>query len=51
MNEAEIAECFASVLDDSGSLDIADLLESGRPRKEVAQNRSTDKETSGAAGG
>jgi RNA polymerase sigma-70 factor, ECF subfamily len=51
MNEAEIAECFASVLDDSGSLDIADLLEPDRSRKEVGQDRSTDKETSGAAGG
>jgi RNA polymerase sigma-70 factor, ECF subfamily len=51
MNEAEIAECFASLLDDPGSLDIADLLGSGGSRKEVAQQRSTDKETSGAAGG
>ncbi|HEY7189758.1 MAG TPA: sigma-70 family RNA polymerase sigma factor [Vicinamibacterales bacterium] len=51
MNEAEITECFASVLDDAGSLDIADLLGSGGSRKEVGQHRSTDKETSGAAGG
>ena len=51
MSEADVAECFASVLDDSGSLDLADLLESGPSRKEVGPHRSTDKETSGAAGG
>jgi RNA polymerase sigma-70 factor, ECF subfamily len=51
MTEAEIAECFASVLDDPGSLDIADLLGSSSSRKEVGRHRSTDKETSGAAGG
>jgi RNA polymerase sigma-70 factor len=51
MSEAEIAECFASVLDDAGSLDIADLLGSEGSRKEVGQNRSRNKETSGAAGG
>ena len=51
MSEADIAECFASVLDDPGSLDIADLLDSTPSRKEVARHRSTNKETSGAAGG
>jgi DNA-binding transcriptional ArsR family regulator len=51
MDDAEIAECFASVLDDPGSLDLADLLESTPPRKETVLNRSRDKETSGAAGG
>jgi len=51
MTEAEIAECFASVLDDAGSLEIADLLGSGTARKEAGPHRSTDKETSGAAGG
>lgn len=51
MTETEIAECFALVLDDPGSLDIADLLGSGTSRKEVGRHRSTNKETSGAAGG
>jgi RNA polymerase sigma-70 factor (ECF subfamily) len=51
MGEAEIAECFASVLDDPGSLDLADLLETRQARKEAGLNRSTNKETSGAAGG
>jgi len=51
MSETEIAECFTSVMDDPGSLDIADLLESAPARKEVGHDRSTDKETSGAAGG
>ena len=55
MSEAEIAECFESVLEDPGALDIADLLGSdARPpeatRKEVGQNRSRNKETSRAAG-
>jgi len=55
MSEAEIAECFSSVLDDPGALDIADLLASegaspDAPRKEVGQNRSRNKETSRAAG-
>ena len=55
MSDAEIAECFSSVLDDPGALDIADLLGSSgaapdTPRKEVGQNRSRDKETSRAAG-
>ena len=51
MSEAEISECFASVLDDPGSLEMADLLGSSVVRKDVAPRRSTDKETSGAAGG
>ena len=50
MSEADIAECFASVVDDPGSLDVADLLGSDPIRKEVGQDRSRNKETSGAAG-
>ena len=58
MSEAEVAECFASVLEDPGSLDLtelfgADLLAdtaSARPRKEFDPDRSTDKETSRAGG-
>jgi RNA polymerase sigma-70 factor len=54
MSEAAIAECFASVLDDPGALDIADLLGSGAGapddgRKQIGRNRSSDKETSRAA--
>lgn|SRR5262245_21924509 len=55
MNDAQIAECFASVLDDAGSLDIGDLL--GRAvepatsaRKEIVQDRSRYKERSRAGG-
>ena len=50
LSVAEIAECFASVLDDPGSLDVADLLGSDPIGKELGQDRSRDKETSGAAG-
>ena len=51
MSAAEIAECFTSVLDDPGALDVADLLGSDDAhRKELGQNRSKLKETSGAAG-
>jgi hypothetical protein len=55
MNEAQIAECFASVLDDAGSLDIGDLLGStvegaSSGRKEIGQDRSRYKERSRAGG-
>jgi RNA polymerase sigma-70 factor (ECF subfamily) len=44
LTEAEIAECFAAVMEDSGPMDLAELLgseqEAGR-RKNVAPNRST----------
>lgn len=52
MSEAEVAECFSSVLDDPGSLDIIDLLGADSThalsRKDFGQDRSTDKETSRA---
>lgn len=41
LNEAAIAECFASVLDDAGSLDLADLLGPSPASKEFGANRST----------
>lgn len=51
MSAPQIAECFASVLGDSGSLDMVELLGPPADRKEMTRHRSTDKETSGAAGG
>jgi RNA polymerase sigma-70 factor, ECF subfamily len=52
MSPAEITECFSSVLEDPGALDVADLLgadtASALPRKVFGQDRSTDKETSRA---
>ena len=51
MSAAQIAECFTSVLDDPGALDVADLLGSDdAQRKELGPDRSKLKETSGAAG-
>jgi len=59
MSDAQIAECFASVLGDPGSLDVADLLRSGPAeslpvsgpgRKEIRRDRSRNKETSRAGG-
>jgi hypothetical protein len=55
MSEAQIDECFASVLDDAGSLDISDLLgstveQTGSGRKEIGQDRSRYKERSRAGG-
>jgi RNA polymerase sigma-70 factor (ECF subfamily) len=38
MGEAEVAECFASVVDDAGSLDLAEILPA---RKSANQDRST----------
>jgi RNA polymerase sigma-70 factor (ECF subfamily) len=40
MSDAQIAECFASVVDDPGSLDIAELVGPG-DRKEIGAERST----------
>jgi RNA polymerase sigma-70 factor, ECF subfamily len=40
MSEAEIAECFAAVIENTGSLDVAELLGAGAARKDVAQDRS-----------
>lgn len=39
MSDAEIGECFAAVVQDSGPLDVAELLGSG-PRKKIAEDRS-----------
>jgi hypothetical protein len=45
MSESEIDECFAAVLQDSGPLDIADLLgpepDQDELRKKPAPDRST----------
>jgi RNA polymerase sigma-70 factor len=46
MNEAEIEECFAAVLRDSGPLDLAEMLgpeapDGLEPRKEIAHDRSS----------
>lgn len=40
MSETEIAECFASIVENTGSLDIVEMLGSGAERKELTQNRS-----------
>ena len=40
MGDAEIAECFASVVEDVGSLDLADMLGENPARKEVRLDRS-----------
>jgi RNA polymerase sigma-70 factor (ECF subfamily) len=55
MSEAQIDECFASVLGDAGSLDIGDLLgsaveQTGSGRKEIGQDRSRYKERTRAGG-
>jgi RNA polymerase sigma-70 factor (ECF subfamily) len=42
MNEAEVAECLASVMDDAGTLDLAEILPP--VRKNAPQNRSNLKE-------
>lgn len=40
MSDPQIAECFASVVDDPGSLDVAAMV-GGLDRKEPAPTRST----------
>jgi RNA polymerase sigma-70 factor (ECF subfamily) len=40
MSEAAIAECFAAVIEDTGSLDVAELLASDEDRKGIGQDRS-----------
>jgi len=39
MSEAEVAECLASVMDDAGTLDLAEILPP--MRKNATQHRST----------
>lgn len=41
MGDAQIAECFASVVEDVGSLDLADMLGVSPARKEARLDRST----------
>ena len=36
----EIDECFESIVDDAGNLDLADWLDTGRPRKKSEADRS-----------
>jgi RNA polymerase sigma factor (sigma-70 family) len=40
LGEAEIAECFASVMDDAGPLDVVELFGSGGERKNTVPDRS-----------
>ena len=40
MRDVEIAECFAAVVEDAGSLDMSDMLGAGQARKEVTPERS-----------
>jgi RNA polymerase sigma-70 factor len=40
LTEAEIGDCFAAVLEDSGPLDLSQLLAPESERKELAQDRS-----------
>jgi RNA polymerase sigma-70 factor (ECF subfamily) len=42
MSDAEMALCFESVMEDSGSIDLAEMLEVGGPRKESGSGRSTE---------
>ena len=41
MTEAELSECFSSVVDDAGPLDLAEILGGGSERKKTAPDRST----------
>ena len=41
MRDAAIEECFASVVDDAGAMDLADMLSEGPVRKNVTPDRST----------
>ena len=40
LSQAEINECFAALTDDSGALDMADLLGTAAVRKDVVVDRS-----------
>jgi RNA polymerase sigma-70 factor (ECF subfamily) len=40
MSDAEISECFASVVENPGALDVAELIGSGDARKTTASERS-----------
>jgi len=48
MSAAQIAECISAVVADTGALDLAEMLGAEPGRKEMAQDRSTVKETSRA---
>jgi RNA polymerase sigma-70 factor (ECF subfamily) len=41
MGDAAVEECFASVVDDAGALDLAEMLSGGPVRKNVEPDRST----------
>lgn len=41
MSEAEMAECFALVVEDAGALDMVEMLGSGTSRKKAGEDRST----------
>jgi RNA polymerase sigma-70 factor len=43
MSPAQIDECFAAVVDDAGTLDVADLLGTGDPRKDSKDTRSKER--------
>jgi hypothetical protein len=43
MSPAQIDECFAAVVDDAGTLDVADLLGTGGPRKDSKDTRSKER--------
>jgi hypothetical protein len=40
MSDPQISECFASVVEDPGSLDVADLVGYGGDRKAAGSDRS-----------
>ena len=41
LSDAEVAQCFASVSDDAGPLDLQQMLDLGSARKESAPDRSS----------
>jgi hypothetical protein len=45
LGEAEMAECFASVLDDAGAIDLSRMFASDQPRKKSEQDRSLRRES------
>ena len=47
LTDAQIAECFRSVMDDAGPLDLGELLGTGtaEPIKEIGLDRSTERQT------